>query len=161
MTSSLRLGGTTCHAVVALWLVAVPAVVAAQDTTGIGAVSGTIRDAAGQVLAAARVCLQGTTGCTDADAIGVFHLPEVRSGTCRLEILPAGGLPAVSDPIEVRAGRRIDDRHRPAGQRRGLAGCHGQRAAGPVPDSRLRLAVLIPVRRDLRYPQLCPLYSTH
>jgi hypothetical protein len=104
MTLSLCLGGAIRRAVVALWLVAVPAVVAAQDTTGIGAVSGTVRDAAGQVLAAARVCLQGTTSCTDTDAIGVFHLPEVRGGTYRLEILPAGGLPAVSDPIEVRNG---------------------------------------------------------
>jgi hypothetical protein len=87
-----------------LWLLLGPVTAAAQDTTGSGAVRGTIRDAAGQVVSAARVCLHESTTCVETDALGVFQLPEIRGGTYRLEILPVGGLPVVSEPVQVRPG---------------------------------------------------------
>lgn len=90
-------------AVTALWLLlAAPA--AAQDTTGSGAVIGTLRDSAGQVQPFTRVCIVDTPICADTDDGGGFRLPDVRGGTYRLEILPPGGLPVLSDLVEVRPG---------------------------------------------------------
>jgi hypothetical protein len=99
-----RCGRVAVLAAAIVWLTAGAGRAAAQDTTGMGSVAGTLRDAAGQVLAATPVCLQGTTSCSDTDGAGRFRFADVRGGTYRLEILPPGRLPVVSDPIDVRPG---------------------------------------------------------
>jgi len=78
--------------------------VAAQDTTGVGAISGVVVDAAGQPAEGVRVCALDTASCATSDGRGAFRISEVRAGAYRLEILPLEGLPFTSDPVEVRAG---------------------------------------------------------
>ncbi len=76
----------------------------AQDTTGVGALSGVVVNAAGQPAAGVRVCALDTASCATSDAQGVFRIGELRAGAYRLEILPREGLPFTSDPVDVRAG---------------------------------------------------------
>lgn len=82
----------------------VATVVAAQDTTGVGAVSGTVVDSAGQPVEGVRVCALDTAACATSDAGGAFRMGEIRAGAYGLEILPLEGLPFISDPVDVRAG---------------------------------------------------------
>ncbi|HEY7500186.1 MAG TPA: TonB-dependent receptor [Vicinamibacterales bacterium] len=76
----------------------------AQDTTGVGAISGVLRSDAGDPIAGARVCAMGSTSCAVSGDRGAFRITGVRGGTYRLEINQPGGLPIVSEPIAVRAG---------------------------------------------------------
>ena len=78
--------------------------VAAQDTTGVGAISGVVVNAAGQPAEGVRVCALDTSSCATSDARGAFRIGELRAGAYRLEILPLEGLPFTSDPVDVRAG---------------------------------------------------------
>ena len=77
---------------------------AAQDTTGVGAITGVVVDAAGQPAEGVRVCALDTAACATSDARGVFRIGDLRAGTYRLEILPLAGLPFTSDEVDVRAG---------------------------------------------------------
>ena len=78
--------------------------VAAQDTTGVGAISGVVVNAAGQPAEGVRVCALDSASCATSDARGAFRIGELRAGAYRLEILPLEGLPFTSDPVDVRAG---------------------------------------------------------
>lgn len=78
--------------------------VEAQDTTGVGAISGVVVNAAGQPAQGVRVCALDTASCVTSDARGAFRIGELRAGAYRLEILPDEGLPFTSDPVDVRAG---------------------------------------------------------
>ncbi len=81
-----------------------PTSVVAQDTTGVGAISGVVVDAVGQPVAAVRVCALDTPSCATSDARGAFRIGELRAGTYRMEVLPPEGLPVTSDFVNVRAG---------------------------------------------------------
>jgi hypothetical protein len=81
-----------------------PAAVAAQDTTGAGAIVGVVRSSASQAVPGARVCALDTPACVTTDGEGRFRIPDVRPGSYRLEILPPEGLPITTEPVEVRAG---------------------------------------------------------
>ena len=76
----------------------------AQDTTGVGVISGVVVNAAGQPAAGVRVCALDTASCATSDTQGAFRIGELRAGAYRLEILPLAGLPFTSDPVDVRAG---------------------------------------------------------
>ncbi len=76
----------------------------AQDTTGVGAISGVVLDAAGRLAAGVRVCALDTASCATSDTQGAFRIGELRAGAYRLEIVPLEGLPFTSDPVDVRAG---------------------------------------------------------
>jgi hypothetical protein len=76
----------------------------AQDTTGVGAISGVVVTAAGQPAEGVRVCVLDTASCATSDARGAFRIGELRAAAYRLEILPLQGLPFTSDPVDVRAG---------------------------------------------------------
>ena len=76
----------------------------AQDTTGVGAISGVVANAACRPAEGVRVCALDTAACATSDAQGAFRIGELRSGAYRLEILPREGLPFTSDPVDVRAG---------------------------------------------------------
>jgi hypothetical protein len=76
----------------------------AQDTTGVGAISGVVVDAAGQPAEGVRVCALDTASCATSDSRGAFRIGELRASSYRLEILPLDGLPFTSDPVDVRAG---------------------------------------------------------
>jgi outer membrane receptor protein involved in Fe transport len=77
---------------------------AAQDTTGVGAISGVVVSPAGEPAGDVRVCALDTPTCVTTDAQGAFRIGELRAATYRLEILPLEGLPFTSDPVDVRAG---------------------------------------------------------
>ena len=85
-------------------LILVAASASAQDTTGVGAISGVVVNAAGQPAAGVRVCALDTPACATSDARGTFRIGELRASAYRLEILPPAGLPFTSDPVDVRAG---------------------------------------------------------
>lgn len=87
-----------------LWCLGVAAPAVAQDTTGVGAISGVVVDAAGQRVAGVRVCALDTPVCVTTDTEGAFRIGDLRAGSYRLEILPLAGLPFTSDPVDVRAG---------------------------------------------------------
>jgi hypothetical protein len=92
----------SASAAVLLTLVCTPA--AAQDTTGVGAITGVLVNAAGQPAEGVRVCALDTSSCATSDARGTFRIGDVRAGSYRLEILPLEGLPFISEPVDVRAG---------------------------------------------------------
>ena len=77
---------------------------AAQDTAGVGAIAGIVRDAAGQPVGGVRICALDTPVCATSDAAGVFQMPDLRTGSYRLEVIPPTGLPFTSEPVAVRAG---------------------------------------------------------
>jgi len=76
----------------------------AQDTTGVGAISGVVINAAGKRTEGVRVCALDTASCATTDTQGLFRIGDLRAGVYRLEILPLEGLPFTSDSIDVRAG---------------------------------------------------------
>ena len=78
--------------------------VAGQDTTGVGAISGTVANADGGPAEGVRVCALDTATCVTSDARGTFRIGELRARAYSLEILPLEGLPFISDPVTVRAG---------------------------------------------------------
>lgn len=76
----------------------------AQDTTGVGAIAGTVTTAAGEPALAVTVCLVDTIRCEVTDEAGRFRITEVRAGQYRLELTPPGEPRVVSEAIDVRAG---------------------------------------------------------
>jgi hypothetical protein len=82
--------------------VTVPA--AAQDTTGVGAIAGSVLTHDKQPGIAVTICLADTIRCVVADEAGKFRLTEVRAGAYRLEITPPGEPRFTSEPLDVRAG---------------------------------------------------------
>lgn len=53
---------------------------------------------------AVTICLAETIRCVVSDDAGKFRIPDVRSGSYRLDITPPGEPRFTSDPVEVRAG---------------------------------------------------------
>jgi hypothetical protein len=86
-----------------VWLFVVTSA-SAQDTAGVGAISGVVVDAPGRPAPGVRVCALDTTACATTDARGAFRIGELRAAAYRLEILPLDGPPFTSDPVDVRAG---------------------------------------------------------
>jgi len=89
---------------VAVTLLLVARLGAAQDTTGVGAIGGVVVNAAGQPAEGVRVCALDTSFCAVTNARGAFRISELRADAYRLEILPLEGLPFTSDAVDVRAG---------------------------------------------------------
>ena len=56
----------------------------AQDTTGVGAISGVVVDAAGRPAEGVRVCALDTASCAISDAQGVFRMGDLRAGAAPL-----------------------------------------------------------------------------
>ena len=100
----LRARSCLSSGLTAVVLTVLAASAAAQDTTGVGAISGVVVNAAGLRTEGVRVCALDTVSCATSDAQGVFRIGELRAGAYRLEILPLEGLPFISDSVDVRAG---------------------------------------------------------
>ncbi|MFN7544277.1 MAG: TonB-dependent receptor domain-containing protein [Acidobacteriota bacterium] len=89
---------------------------AAQDTAGVGGLSGNVARAiapspsgtspagAPQPLAGVRVCIVELSKCTTSDPLGNFRLSEIRSGVYSLEVQAAGEPPLRQTGLEIRAG---------------------------------------------------------
>jgi hypothetical protein len=104
MTRSDSAFRLTLSAALAVILTFSWAPVAAQDTTGAGAISGAIVTATRQPAAGVRVCVLDTALCATSDDRGAFRIGDLRAGSYRVEILPPDGLPFISDPVDVYAG---------------------------------------------------------
>ena len=76
----------------------------AQDTAGVGAVSGTLHDLAGKPVPDAKVCLQASDRCTVSSDKGTFRLTDLRAGQYKLVITITGQPPITSPDLEIRAG---------------------------------------------------------
>jgi len=100
MLVSLRTSGLI--AAIVLHLVSTSAL--AQDTTGVGAITGVVVNAAGERVPGVRVCALDTTACATSDAQGSFRIGELRAGSYRMEVIPPDGLPITSALVDVRAG---------------------------------------------------------
>ena len=87
-----------------LTLISVVPSAGAQDTGGVGTISGRVIAAAGQAEFAATVCLTGTTRCAVTDERGQFRIAELRPGSYQIEVTPAGRARIPSGAIDVRAG---------------------------------------------------------
>ena len=98
----------TACAVLAGSILAAPAHAAAQDTTGVGSLSGSVIDAAGTPAGFVTLCLAGTTQCVVADARGGFRLLNIRPGDYALEVTPPGESTLPVGRFDVRAG--VDQR---------------------------------------------------
>ncbi len=76
----------------------------AQDTTGVGGLSGSVLEEGTGAPARARICVIALDRCADASAQGAFRLADLRSGTYDVEITSPGRLSIRRAGIEVRAG---------------------------------------------------------
>ncbi len=76
----------------------------AQDTTGVGGLSGTVVEEGTATPAKARICIVTLDRCADSDAQGAFRLPDLRSGVYEIEVTVAGRPAIRRTGIEVRAG---------------------------------------------------------
>jgi outer membrane receptor for ferrienterochelin and colicin len=92
--------GLTTALIAALWL----PVTFAQDTTGVGAVSGTVRDAQGQAAAGIQTCVADSSRCATTGSDGRFRITELRTGDYALTIAVPGQTAKLSAKVEVRAG---------------------------------------------------------
>src|SRR5262249_10082193 len=106
--ASTRCSTLAASAAVAVSVVAMVARAAAQDTTRVGALSGSIVDAAGAPARFVTVCVASTTPCVMADERGLFRLVNIRPGEYALEVTPPGETPLPVGRFEVRAG--VDQR---------------------------------------------------
>ncbi len=81
-----------------VWFFIIAAGLAAQDTTGTGALVGTVLDQGGQPVAGVRVC--AGERCLDSGADGVARFDGLRAGRYRVTVAER----AVAEEAEVRAG---------------------------------------------------------
>ena len=76
----------------------------AQDTTGVGAITGTVKSATAGPVANAKVCVESTTRCGVSNESGAFRITEVRAGEYRLEVSIPSQPAFTTSAVEVRAG---------------------------------------------------------
>ena len=92
-------------ATLAFSLLLVPARTAsAQDTTGVGVISGTVVTMGGAPAPEVAVCVPVVSRCAVTDAAGRFNISDLRAGTYDIEIV-APPSPTLTSRVEVRAGR--------------------------------------------------------
>lgn len=76
----------------------------AQDTTGTGAIYGSVTNPDGQPAPGIRVCIADTARCAQSAADGRYSIPDVRPGQYKLQVTLAEGTTAATTWVEVRAG---------------------------------------------------------
>src|SRR5262249_44309103 len=93
---------------VAVSIVATVSRAAAQDTTGVGSLSGSVVNTTGTPAGFVTVCLAATTQCVMADERGAFRLRNIRPGDYGIEVTPPGETALPVGRFGVRAG--VDQR---------------------------------------------------
>lgn len=97
--------GTALPAAFTMCLCVLSAVsMSAQDTTGVGSVTGIVVADGQKPASQVTVCIAGTTQCVLTDAGGRFRLAGLRAGPYRLQVTPAGQPAELSTEFEVHAG---------------------------------------------------------
>jgi len=78
----------------------------AQDTTGVGSISGLVKTVDGAPVIGTKVCLLDFDRCVNTDQEGTFRFTDLRAGDYRLQVtLPDAKANTLrSEPIQVRAG---------------------------------------------------------
>lgn len=76
----------------------------AQDTTGVGSISGVVKGANDAPAMNVQVCVEGTNRCATTDSLGLFKIPEIRAGQASLIVTAPGQPPLKNVKAEVRAG---------------------------------------------------------
>ena len=85
-----------------LLLSAVPAI--AQDTTGVGAVTGIVTGTDEKPAPHVTVCVAGITRCVLTDTAGRFRIADLRAGRYRLQVTPPGQPSRSSTEFDIHAG---------------------------------------------------------
>ena len=91
-----------CSLLAAALAVASP--VFAQDTTGVGGVTGLVLAGDGKPVPGVTVCIVDNYRCATSGADGTFRLAGVRAGQQHIEVRAPGLPPYVSGHVDVRAG---------------------------------------------------------
>ena len=74
-----------------------------QDTTGVGALSGTVQSSDKQSVMAAELCITSSNNCVKSDSQGRFRFTGLRPGTYTLDV-KGPKVQLKSNPIQVAAG---------------------------------------------------------
>ena len=85
-------------------LLGAPAPASAQDTTGVGVISGTVINSGGAPAPDVAVCVPALSRCVATDVAGRFSISDLRAGAYDIEIV-AASMPPLTARVEVRAGR--------------------------------------------------------
>jgi len=83
-------------------LSAVPAI--AQDTTGVGAVTGIVTGTDEKPAPHVTVCVAGITRCVLTDTAGRFRIADLRAGRYRLQVTSPGQPSRFSTEFDIHAG---------------------------------------------------------
>ncbi len=76
----------------------------AQDTAGVGSISGAVLNSSGLPAPSIRVCVLTTARCATTDDQGLFRLTEIRAGSYQLEVTSPELPKITSATLVVRAG---------------------------------------------------------
>ncbi|MGE0449106.1 MAG: TonB-dependent receptor [Vicinamibacterales bacterium] len=76
----------------------------AQDTTGVGTLTGTVATADGTPAEFVTICLSGTARCVLSAANGEFRVDGIRAGDYRIEVSAPDQPSFETEPVSVRAG---------------------------------------------------------
>ncbi|MCX6599908.1 MAG: TonB-dependent receptor [Acidobacteria bacterium] len=76
----------------------------AQDTTGVGGLTGTVTSADGKPASQVKVCVVDSPRCVTSDDRGQFRFPDLRPGDYQLDITAPGQPSIRSSAVSVRAG---------------------------------------------------------
>ena len=76
----------------------------AQDTAGVGSISGAVLNSSGLPASSIRVCVLTTARCATTDDQGLFRLTEIRAGSYQLEVTSPELPKITSATLVVRAG---------------------------------------------------------
>ena len=77
---------------------------AAQDTAGVGAITGIVRDSEGRPSPGVQACVAGQTRCVRSLDTGALHIADLRPGMYRLEVAVPDQKAFLTSDVEVRAG---------------------------------------------------------
>lgn len=88
-------------------LFALTAIVAGQDTTGVGSIKGTVADGSGIVSPSVKICVEGLDRCATSAADGNFRIGDIQSGAYRLQVTGLGGNTTLTELVQMRAGLEV------------------------------------------------------
>ncbi|MBM3738753.1 MAG: TonB-dependent receptor [Acidobacteria bacterium] len=87
-----------------LTLILTSVIATAQDTAGVGTLTGAVKDSLGNPVNGANVCLASQGRCALSSETGSFRITDVRPGAYQLEVTAPGRAGFTSTSIDVRAG---------------------------------------------------------
>ncbi len=83
------------------------AIVAGQDTTGVGSIKGIVADGSGNASSSVKICVEGLDRCATSAPDGQFRISDIRAGAYRLQVTDPGGNATLTELVHVRAGLEV------------------------------------------------------